>query len=210
MGDDPGEVYSPSSRREPERLNTGNYRIRAEDALGEGSLKQKCPFGQKMEFTRVEFKQVEFRLATGACELEIYDYPRSLRDFFNQLSRLSHRTISITPVTVDVLAWCDRISKNGGGARVSALTATNLVLSNTVSAKVRIQGSDEVRGALKSLAGSRKYEVERLVVDWSDEAGPHRVELHRDGKAQIISSDGIAALALLRTTLNSLTTEASL
>ena len=42
MGDDPGEIYSPSSGREPERLNTGNYRIRAEDALGAGSLKQKC------------------------------------------------------------------------------------------------------------------------------------------------------------------------
>jgi N12 class adenine-specific DNA methylase len=42
LGDDPGEVYSPSSGREPERLNTGNYRIRAEDGVGEGSLKQKC------------------------------------------------------------------------------------------------------------------------------------------------------------------------
>ncbi len=42
MGDDPGEVYSPSSGREPERLNAGNYRIRAEDEVGEGSLKQKC------------------------------------------------------------------------------------------------------------------------------------------------------------------------
>jgi N12 class adenine-specific DNA methylase len=42
VGDDPGEIYSPSSGREPERLNANNYRIRAEDALGEGSLKQKC------------------------------------------------------------------------------------------------------------------------------------------------------------------------
>ena len=40
MGDDPGEIYSPSRGREPERLNTGNYRIR--NALGEGTLKQKC------------------------------------------------------------------------------------------------------------------------------------------------------------------------
>ena len=42
MGDDPGEVYSPSAGREPEPLNTGNYRIRAENGVGEGSLKQKC------------------------------------------------------------------------------------------------------------------------------------------------------------------------
>ena len=42
MGDDPGEVYSPSAGREPEPLNSNNYRITAEDRLGVGSLKQKC------------------------------------------------------------------------------------------------------------------------------------------------------------------------
>jgi hypothetical protein len=127
--------------------------------------------------------------------LEVYDCPRSLRDFFNQLSRLSQRTISISPVAVDVLEWSDRISRHGGGSKVTALTATNLVLSTTVSAKIRIQGGDEVRAALKSLIGSRKYEVERLIVDWSGETGLHRAELHRDGKAQIISGDETGALA---------------
>ena len=39
MGDDPGEIRSPAAGRE---LSDGNYRIRAEDRLGEGSLKQKC------------------------------------------------------------------------------------------------------------------------------------------------------------------------
>ena len=42
MGDDSGEVYSPPARAEPEQLNCNNYRITAEDRLGEGSLKQKC------------------------------------------------------------------------------------------------------------------------------------------------------------------------
>jgi hypothetical protein len=42
MGDDPGEVYPPAAGRELKRLNTNNYRITAEDRLGEGSLKQKC------------------------------------------------------------------------------------------------------------------------------------------------------------------------
>ena len=42
MGDDPGEIYSPPAGGEPERLNASNYRISAEDRLGEGSLKQKC------------------------------------------------------------------------------------------------------------------------------------------------------------------------
>jgi hypothetical protein len=92
---------------------------------------------------------------------------------------------------------------------VTALTATNLVLSTTVSAKIRIQGGDEVRAALKSLIGSRKYEVEKLIVDWSSETGLHRAELHRDGKAQIISGDEAGALALLRTTLNAIASEAS-
>jgi N12 class adenine-specific DNA methylase len=50
LGDDSGEVHSASPGREPERLNGNNYRIRLEDALGEGSLKQKC----RDNFTAIE------------------------------------------------------------------------------------------------------------------------------------------------------------
>ena len=63
MGDDPGEIYSPSSGREPERLNAGNYRIRVEDGVGKGSLKQKC----RDNFAAIELVQKldgEGRVAT--------------------------------------------------------------------------------------------------------------------------------------------------
>ncbi len=41
MGDDSREIHSSPAGRESE-LNARNYRIRAEDRLGDGSLKQKC------------------------------------------------------------------------------------------------------------------------------------------------------------------------
>ncbi|MEY2531618.1 MAG: hypothetical protein QOI96_1703, partial [Verrucomicrobiota bacterium] len=41
MGDDSREIHSSPAGREPE-LNARNYRIRADDRLGDGSLKQKC------------------------------------------------------------------------------------------------------------------------------------------------------------------------
>jgi hypothetical protein len=40
LGDDSREIHTPAAGRES--LNANNYRIRAEDALGHGSLKQKC------------------------------------------------------------------------------------------------------------------------------------------------------------------------
>src|SRR5438094_1819751 len=40
LGNDSGEIHSLATGRES--LNANNYRIRAEDALGRGSLKQKC------------------------------------------------------------------------------------------------------------------------------------------------------------------------
>src|ERR1700730_8541977 len=40
VGDDPREIYSSPTGREPE-LNAPNYRIGAEDRLGDGSLKHK-------------------------------------------------------------------------------------------------------------------------------------------------------------------------
>jgi len=39
VGDDSGEIHSASGGRE---LDAANYRIRSDDRLGEGSLKQKC------------------------------------------------------------------------------------------------------------------------------------------------------------------------
>ena len=63
MGDDPAEVYSPAGGRRPERLNARNYRIRPEDALGAGSLKQKC----RENFAAIELAQkldAEERTAT--------------------------------------------------------------------------------------------------------------------------------------------------
>lgn len=41
MGDDSGEIHSSPAGRESQ-LNARNYRIRTEDRLGDGSLKQKC------------------------------------------------------------------------------------------------------------------------------------------------------------------------
>src|SRR5260370_26198810 len=40
LGDDSREIHSLAAGREP--LNTNNYRIRSEDVIGRGSLKQKC------------------------------------------------------------------------------------------------------------------------------------------------------------------------
>jgi hypothetical protein len=39
MGDDSGKVHSATAGGQ---LNADNYRIRAEDRVGQGSLKQKC------------------------------------------------------------------------------------------------------------------------------------------------------------------------
>ena len=62
MGIDPREVYSPAAR-EPERLNTRNYRITPADSLGAGSLKQKA----RENFAAIELAQrldAEDRAAT--------------------------------------------------------------------------------------------------------------------------------------------------
>ncbi len=73
MGVDPREIYSPSSGRQPERLNAGNYRIRAEDRVGEGSLKQKC----RDNFAAIELVQRldgEGREATDAEKRVLVKY----------------------------------------------------------------------------------------------------------------------------------------
>lgn len=64
LGNDPGEIHSaPAGGRVPARLNAANYRIRAEDRLGQGSLKQKC----RANFEAIDLLkklEAEDRLAT--------------------------------------------------------------------------------------------------------------------------------------------------
>ncbi len=63
MGDDSGEIHPPSGGRE---LGAVNYRIRAEDRIGEGSLKQKC----RDNFAAIELVNRLHREARAATDDE--------------------------------------------------------------------------------------------------------------------------------------------
>jgi N12 class adenine-specific DNA methylase len=72
VGVDPGEVYSPAAR-DPERLNTRNYRITPSDQLGAGGLKQKA----WDNFAAIEIAQrldAEGRAATDAERRALVKY----------------------------------------------------------------------------------------------------------------------------------------
>ncbi len=65
VGDDSAEVHSSPAGRE---LSDGNYRIRAEDRLGEGSLKQKCRDNFACQLPTTDVAQLAKLLIAGTAK----------------------------------------------------------------------------------------------------------------------------------------------
>ncbi len=159
------------------------------------------PFGKTLEFNRIDFKETRFRIAIGKAELEIHNPSRSLHEFFNQLSKLSGRTISIEALSVNVLAWHERLAMAISGAIVTSLAVSNLPLSASVSAQVILTGSEDVRSVLADITGNRQFQVKELVTTWMTPSGSVRAWLHHEGKVKLSGQDDDASMSALRKTL---------
>lgn len=121
------------------------------------------PFGSELTFDRVEFRQTEFRAAVLGPGLELRNPPRSIQPLMNRLSEAADFEVSITTQVVDVLAWSTEFQRASCVSLiVDSLQMGSLELEPGVAAKVVIKGERDVRDACTSLAGDRKFTLEKI------------------------------------------------
>lgn len=81
----------------------------------------------------------------------------------NQLLEATDFSISITPITVNVLAWANAIEEVWGSSlTISSAQVGNLTLEDGVLAKVVLKGDKDVREACANLTGGKTHVLEKL------------------------------------------------
>ena len=110
------------------------------------------PFGVESSYHRVEYRKCEFKAMINGPGLELVDAPRGVQTLVSRLAEVTDFALSISPLSVDVLAWATVVQQrlNVAGV-VDSLQVGAVELSKGVQAKAVMKGDGDVLAATKAL-----------------------------------------------------------
>lgn len=121
------------------------------------------PFGKEVTFDRLEYRQTAFRATATWPGLELIDPSRSVQQLLNELIEVSDFSVSLSPMSVDVLKWAEGIQQTFGGLlTISSIQLGGLKLEDSTTAKVVLKGEKDVREACHKLTENRPHVLEKL------------------------------------------------
>lgn len=121
------------------------------------------PFGKEVTLDRLEYRQTAFRATATWPGLELIDPSRSVQQLLNELIEASDFSVSLAPLSVDVLKWAEGIQQTFGGLlTISSIQLGGLKLEDSTTAKVVLKGEKDVREACRKLTGNRPHVLEKL------------------------------------------------
>jgi hypothetical protein len=160
------------------------------------------PFGNEETLNRISYKNVGFTLFSDFPNIELRNPQRSIKEFISKLLELCDFSLSITPVTVNLVDWIQAIQKQTNqNVLVDSLQIAGLELEEGVSAKILLRGSKDVREAMRHLSGNRKFDFEKAQVKMTIESRIAPVHLSNTGSARIPPDYFDDLAPILRTTL---------
>lgn len=121
------------------------------------------PFGEELSFERIEYRQSGFRATAFGSGLELRDPPRSIQPLMNRLSEAADFEVAITAQSIDVMEWAERFQKIATVSMVvDSLQINSLELEPGIMVKAVVKGDRDVRAACTSLAGDRRFSLEKI------------------------------------------------
>jgi hypothetical protein len=121
------------------------------------------PFGQNSTFERISYRQIDFTLFTEFPNIELRDAHRSTREFLSKLLELCDFSVTVEPLSIDLLQWVERFeSVFESHVLVDSLQISGIELESGIHAKMLLKGDEDVRPALGRLTKKQKFELEKL------------------------------------------------
>lgn len=159
------------------------------------------PFGVESSFHRLEYRKCEFKAMLDGPGLELVDAPRGVQTMVSRLAEATDFALSISPLSVDVLAWATAIQRrlNIAGV-VDSLQVGAVELSHGVQAKAVVRGVVDVLAATQALVHGKKHVIEKVQIRFP---GPKRmtVLLTRSAVARFDQEPSDELLAVVRSSL---------
>lgn len=123
------------------------------------------PFGKEEISDRVEYRKLYFALYSEFPNIELRDSQRSSREFINKLLELCNFSLTVTPISVDLMQWVQAFQAEiNQNIVVDSVQVRGMVIEDGVTAKILLRGEKDVRGALLGLCGLKKFTLEKLQV----------------------------------------------
>lgn len=123
------------------------------------------PFGKEEVIDRVVYRDVGFTLFSDFPNIELRDPQRSTKEFVSKLLTLCNFSMTVTPVSVNLLEWIDSFhQRTNQKVLVDAIQLSGLELEVGISAKILLKGERDVREALQHLSGEKKFSLEKVQI----------------------------------------------
>ncbi|MEO1850048.1 MAG: hypothetical protein ABGX70_06015 [Psychrobacter sp.] len=121
------------------------------------------PFGNELNFERIEFRQTLFRVTKDGPGLELIDAPRSVQPLMNRLSEAVDFEVAINSISVNPLSWLKGFENLcGGHLEVNSLQIGALEIEPGINAKIVLKGTRDVQSASSSLTNEKKHKIEKI------------------------------------------------
>lgn len=192
--------------------NDGFLVERSRDNMIEGRYIEKMsyqevlddPFGNKLSFDRLAYRQVMFVLFSDFPRFEMRDAPRSTQGCVSRLLQLCDFSASIAGLNVDVLRWIDAFSRETGRRVViDSLRVSGIEIEPGVLARIVLTGSKDVRAALKDVARNRSYQLDRAQAEVQDGGRSLPVQFSATGSVAVRDEDFEELYPSLRASIRS-------
>jgi hypothetical protein len=153
------------------------------------------PFGNETTFQHIVYRDVEFLFSSDYPHVELRKFPRTIHAFLSRVSEVAEFRVAFVPLRIDVFDWAKGVQRAYPQRfRLNMAQLSDLFLEDTVSARVVISGSDDIRAACQRFTGSRRHIVDRIQVRFEHDGRAFAVQLSSD--ATMRSADEMPAAML--------------
>ena len=161
------------------------------------------PFGQESVFERIGYRKIDFTLYSEFPNIELSDAHRNTRAFISKLLELCDFSVSIEPLTINLLDWVSQFEDQLEiKVLVDSLQISGVELESGVHAKMLLKGGTDVRLAMARVAQNRNYELERLQMKIPTSTRIISVQLSNSATAKIPEDFWDEMLPILRSALS--------
>ena len=160
------------------------------------------PFGNEEVIDRVAYRDVEFTLFADFPNIELRNSQRSTKEFVSKLLELCNFSLTVTPISVNLLDWVQAIQgQTQHKLLVDSLQIAGLELEEGVNAKVLLKGDKDVREAMQHLSVRKKFTLEKVQVKIPIGSQTVPIHLANTGSVKIPVDHFNDLVPILRSTL---------
>jgi hypothetical protein len=148
---------------------------------------------------RTVYEVVNFNLNLVKPAIEVLNPPRSLSRFISALSDAIKTNITIINVDINLIDYIAILCKQLNKIKITMIDCSNIVINYNTSAKLTINGGDDVREYLYELLNLRKYSIDNVRITFMNNAGTQSwFDITSKGTAKIADRDTEDLLPILK------------